>query len=56
MEDSSDDVADPTDHECARCGSSTQLVRITPGLGQLLPELRTYKCPRCGQVETHEAN
>jgi hypothetical protein len=30
------------------------LVRVTPKLGAL-PELRTYRCARCGAVETVEA-
>jgi DNA-directed RNA polymerase subunit RPC12/RpoP len=39
-------------HEyCSRCGAVMTLARIVPTLGSL-PELDTYKCPRCGNVFT----
>jgi DNA-directed RNA polymerase subunit RPC12/RpoP len=41
--------------QCPRCGGGTmQLVRSNPGIGSLR-ELRTYRCARCGHVETIEA-
>lgn len=39
---------------CPRDGEVMTLVRVTPKLGAL-PELRTYRCARCGAVETVEA-
>ena len=39
---------------CQRCGGAMALVRSTPGIGSL-PELLTYRCAQCGDVETVEA-
>ncbi|MEJ2623895.1 MAG: hypothetical protein P8Z80_04945 [Pseudolabrys sp.] len=39
---------------CSCGGGAMTLVRVTPGLGGF-PELRTYRCDRCGAVETVEA-
>ncbi len=38
---------------CPRDGAAMTLVRVNPRLGALL-ELRTYRCGRCGAVETVE--
>ena len=43
----------PSPLACPRDGEQMALVRITPRLGAL-PELRTYRCARCGAVETIE--
>ena len=32
-----------------KCGGSTELMRVVPGLGTL-PELLLFRCTRCGQV------
>ena len=34
---------------CSRCAAVLVLVRVAPQFGSL-PELRTYKCLRCGCV------
>jgi RNase P subunit RPR2 len=34
---------------CSRCAAMMVLVRVAPRFGSL-PELRTYKCLRCGCV------
>jgi hypothetical protein len=34
---------------CAQCRTIMVLERVAPKLGSL-PELRTYKCPKCGRV------
>lgn len=38
---------------CPHDGQAMVLVRVTPRLGAL-PELRTYRCEKCGAVETVE--
>ncbi len=38
---------------CPCEGSEMALVRVNPRLGAL-PELRTYRCAKCGAVETVE--
>jgi hypothetical protein len=40
--------------QCARDGSVMTLVRSSPKVGSL-PELLTYRCDQCGEVETIEA-
>jgi hypothetical protein len=37
--------------KCERCGNPMDLFACVPCLGGL-PELRTYRCPCCGDVET----
>jgi hypothetical protein len=37
--------------KCERCGNPMDLFACERGLGAL-PELRTYRCSGCGQVET----
>jgi hypothetical protein len=37
--------------KCERCSSPMDLFACAPSLGGL-PELRTYKCSCCGDVET----
>ncbi len=37
---------------CPSCKAVTWLVRILPKFASL-PELRTYKCPSCGKIETY---
>ena len=39
----------PAVPSCEKCGGSTELMRVVPGLGTL-PELRLFRCTRCGQV------
>jgi hypothetical protein len=39
---------------CPYCGKPMQLVRTTPGLGAL-PELLTFACAHCSDVETVES-
>ncbi|MGA7972184.1 MAG: hypothetical protein WCA36_05190 [Pseudolabrys sp.] len=43
----------PPSPVCSCGGGPMTLVRVTPGLGAF-PELRTYRCNRCGTVETVE--
>jgi hypothetical protein len=38
---------------CSNCGTVMLLARVTPALLSL-PELHTFRCPRCGQVMTWE--
>lgn len=38
---------------CPRDGVAMTLVRVSPKVGAM-PELRTYRCERCGAVETVE--
>ena len=38
---------------CPCGGQALALVRINPGFGPI-PELRTYRCAKCGAVETIE--
>jgi len=40
--------------QCARDGSMMKLVRSSPKVGSF-PELLTYRCDQCGEVETIEA-
>ncbi len=40
--------------QCARDGSKKKLVRSSPKVGSF-PELLTYRCDQCGEVETIEA-
>jgi hypothetical protein len=40
---------------CERCGNPMDLFACEPPLGTL-PELRSYRCPGCGQVETDARN
>jgi hypothetical protein len=37
--------------KCERCNNPMDLFACEPNLGTL-PELRSYRCPGCGQVET----
>jgi DNA-directed RNA polymerase subunit RPC12/RpoP len=37
--------------KCERCGNPMDLFACEPRLGTL-PELRSYRCPGCGHVET----
>jgi DNA-directed RNA polymerase subunit RPC12/RpoP len=37
--------------KCERCGNPMDLFSYEPSLGTL-PELRSYRCPGCGNVET----
>ncbi len=37
--------------KCERCGSPMDLFACEPRLGTL-PELRSYRCSSCGQVDT----
>lgn len=37
--------------KCERCNNPMDLFACVPNLGTL-PELRSYRCPSCGQVET----
>ena len=37
--------------KCERCNNPMDLFACEPNLGTL-PELRSYRCPSCGQVET----
>ena len=37
--------------KCERCNNPMDLFACAPKLGTL-PELRSYRCPSCGQVET----
>ena len=39
---------------CACSDQTMKLVRTVPGVGSF-PELRTFRCERCGHVETVEA-
>jgi hypothetical protein len=39
---------------CPRCGAPMRLVRTVPKLREH-PELLTFRCSRCGEVETKEA-
>ena len=39
----------PAVPSCEKCGGSTELTRVVPGLGTL-PELLLFRCTRCGQV------
>jgi hypothetical protein len=39
----------PAVPSCEKCGGSTELMRVVPGLGTL-PELLLFRCTRCGQV------
>jgi predicted RNA-binding Zn-ribbon protein involved in translation (DUF1610 family) len=38
---------------CPECGAIMALARVTPKF-LVLPELHSYKCPRCGNVITWE--
>jgi len=40
--------------QCAHDGSMMKLVRSSPKVGPF-PELLTYRCDQCGEVETIEA-
>jgi hypothetical protein len=42
---------EPMIRKCERCGNPMDLFACEPRLGTL-PELRTYRCPGCGLVET----
>jgi predicted RNA-binding Zn-ribbon protein involved in translation (DUF1610 family) len=35
---------------CARCGQVMQHIRTVPSFG-VLPEVRAFVCPSCGEVE-----
>jgi hypothetical protein len=37
---------------CARCGGLMVVAYSVPKLGPH-PEIRSFKCPACGEVETH---
>jgi hypothetical protein len=39
----------PAAPSCEKCGGSTELARVVPGLGTL-PELLLFRCTGCGQV------
>ena len=39
--------------DCPTCGARMALARVTPKLGGL-PELHTFRCEECGEVETYE--
>jgi ribosomal protein S27AE len=43
------------DRYCPECGAVMMLARITPRF-MVLPELQSYKCPRCGNVLTWEVD
>jgi len=40
-------------HLCCRCSAPMTIFSAIPRLGAL-PELHTYRCERCGEVETIE--
>lgn len=40
---------------CPECGTVMLLARVTPAFWAL-PELHTFRCPRCGNVITCEIN
>jgi uncharacterized Zn finger protein len=50
---SADSKGGPVPH-CACSSQAMKLVRAIPKIGTF-PELRTYRCERCGHVETVEA-
>jgi hypothetical protein len=40
--------------QCPRCHRGMRFIRSIPKLGLALPELKTYACQDCGEVETRE--
>jgi predicted RNA-binding Zn-ribbon protein involved in translation (DUF1610 family) len=49
----SQSFAPNTSRYCPTCGAVMSLARLTPGFWSL-PELETFRCPRCGEVFTWE--
>ena len=43
------DLNQPAVPSCEKCGGSTELMHVVPGLGTL-PGLPLFRCTRCGQV------
>jgi DNA-directed RNA polymerase subunit RPC12/RpoP len=46
----SQDVRDTPPRACGDCGRDMVLAALLPRLG-ILPALRNYRCPTCGNVE-----